>query len=143
MWARALFLSGVLFLCIDSVCADQVIWSGEVKSDGTPTNSIPLTLRERYQIQVSKVINVGKWIQAREQLANDACFEFNKEKFTEKVESFKNSQNISVCDGAYHPDHVYRSDPFEAKQNRLHFWVYDTNYDDNHGAFHVEVIHKD
>jgi len=143
MMTRTLFFCGLLSLYIGNSYADKVIWSGEVKSDGTPTTAIPLNLRENYKIKVSQFVNLGKWVQKGEKLANDACYEFNKEKPQDKVEFLKNSQNISVCDGTYHPDHIYESTPFAAKQNRLHFWVYDTDYDDNNGAFRVEIIHLD
>lgn len=137
-----LTLMGLFCLLSGFANADEVIWSGEVKSDGTPTQPISLVLREEYVIKASGFINLGKWIQASEKLANDACFEFNKEKQVEKIACLKNSQNISVCDGTYRTDHVYQSQPFVAKQNRIHFWVYDTDYDDNRGSFQVEIIHK-
>lgn len=122
--------------------ADEVIWIGEVKSDGSPTPPITLVLKEQYQIRVNHFVNLGKWVQAGEKLANDACFEFGKERAPKKMEFLKNSHNVSVCDGAYHPDHTYQSLPFAATQNRIFFWVYDTDYDDNHGSFQVEIIHK-
>lgn len=140
--ARTLLSCILMCLCFGKFYADEVIWRGNVKSDGSATIPIPLILNERYQIKASKSINVGKWVQAGEELASDACYEFNKEKYLNKLECLKNSQNISVCNGTYHPDHIYQSEPFVAKQNRLHFWVYDTNYDDNRGDFHVEIIHK-
>ncbi len=141
MTTRALVLSLFCF-CISHSYADEVIWRGEVKADGSPTAPVTLVLKERYQIKCSQFVNLGKWMQAGEKLANDACYEFNKEKSQEKLESLKNSQNISICDGTYHPDHVYLSAPFVAKQNRIHFWVYDTDYDDNTDSFQVELIHK-
>ena len=143
MMTRLLFFYGLLCFWAGYSYADEVIWSGDVKSDGSATASIPLILHERYQIKASQFVNLGKWVQAGEKLANDACYEFNKTQSQEKLEFLKNSQNISVCDGSYHPDHAYQSEPFVAKQNRIHFWVYDTDYDDNNGVFHVEIIHKD
>jgi hypothetical protein len=137
-----LFFHCLLSIGFCNVYADEVIWKGHIQSDGSATVPIPLVLNEHYRIKVSQVINLGKWVQERENLANDACYEFNKEKHLEKYESLKNSQNISVCDGTYHLDHVYQSAPFVAKQNRLLFWVSDTDYDDNNGAFYVEIIHK-
>lgn len=123
--------------------AAKTIWEGKVQSDGTPTKPIPLTLRKEYQIKVSGFMNLGKWIQNREKLANDACYEFSSEKEVAKIDTLKNSQDISACDGTYHQDHVYTSAKFTAKQNRIHFWTYDTDYDDNSGSFHVEVIQLD
>lgn len=142
MTARALFFYGLLLSYVGSSYADEVIWSGDIKSDGSATAPITLILHERYQIKASQFVNLGKWVQAGEKLANDACYEFNKETSLEKSEFLRNSQNISLCDGTYHPDHIYQSEPFVAKQNRLHFWVYDTDYDDNNGVFHAEIIHK-
>ena len=94
------------------------------------------------------MINLGKWREDGEPLANDACYEFDagtpKMVITpSKVDSFKNSMGISVCDGKFHFDHHYQSASFEAKQNKVHFWIYDTDYSDNRGALHVEVIQLD
>lgn len=124
-----------------SLGANEVIYSGSVHSDGTPTPPIPLVLHDKYQIRVTGVTNLGKFVQNREKLANDACFEFGVERAAEKISSFRNSSDISVCDGQYHPDHIYQSEVFSANQNKIHFWVYDTDYEDNHGEFKVEVIH--
>lgn len=133
-------------LCFYHLYADEVIWKGQVSSHGTPSPLIHIKLRDRYQIKVSNYINLGKWIQADEKLANDACYEFSYS-FSEKIppkkfECLMNSHEISVCDGKFHKDHVYLSEVFVAEQNRIFFWVYDTNYDDNKGAFEVELIHK-
>lgn len=132
------------FLCF-SVCslsADEVIWRGKVESNGTPTKLITLKTHEEYQIKASGFINLGKWKQAGEALANDACFEFSEKFPPEKFQALKNSNEIDICKGEYHPDHVYVSAPFVAKDNRIFFWVNDLNYDDNSGDFEVEVIHK-
>lgn len=134
-----------LLLCCFCFCssyADEVIWKGKVHSNGTPTELINLKNHELYQIKASQFINLGKWMQGGEELANDACFEFNAKFTPNKNESLKNSQNISVCEGKYHDNHVYLSEPFTAKQNRIFFWIFDTDYDDNKGALEVEVIHK-
>lgn len=137
-----------IYLILCCVCfsfcqsfADEVIWKGKVHSDGTPTAQINLTLHQKYQIKASGYINLGKWMQAGEKLANDPCFEFNEKLAPEKIESLKNSQNIVICTGKYQPDHTYLSETFEAKQNRLFFWIFDTDYEDNNGEFEVEVIH--
>lgn len=135
-----IFLITCSFLAISFPCfADKIIWSGEVKADGTPSNLIKLTLHKKYQIEVKGFVNLGKWIQNKEALANDACYEFNKETFTSKIEALRNSHNISVCDGKYHSDHVYYSEPFIAKQDRIHFWIYDSYYDDNSGVLTVQI----
>lgn len=120
--------------------ADEVVWTGNVNSDGTPSEAVRLNLKDTYQIKVSGFINLGKWVQQREKLANDACYEFNPEAATEQIISIKNSLDIAVCDGKYHPDHVYISKPFIAQQNRVHFWIFDQDYDDNHGELKVEII---
>ena len=128
-------------VCFSQANANEVVWKGKVHSDGTPSDHINLTMHQKYQIKATGFINLGKWMQAGEKLANDPCFEFNEKLAPEKFESLKNSQNIPICTGKYQPDHVYLSDPFEAKQNRIFFWVFDTDYEDNGGAFDVEVIH--
>lgn len=127
-------------LCTISLHAAENIWSGSLHSDGAPSATIPLQLNEKYQIKVSGFVNLGKWVQNREKLANDACFEFNNEGEVEKIQSFRNSNDISVCDGKYRTDHVYTSEPFIAKQNKIHFWVYDTDYHDNTGEFKIDVL---
>jgi len=48
--------------------------------------------------------------------------------------------NFEVCGGKYQSDHVYISQPFVAVQSGIHFWIYDTDYEDNSGEFEVEVI---
>lgn len=127
--------------CFSTFCyADKTVWKGEVSSDGNPSEVVHLDLGKKYQIKVDGFVNLGKWVQNREELANDACFEFNKETNTTKIDTFKNSHGVSVCDGKYHPDHAYQSNPFTANQNRIHFWLHDTNYDDNTGDLKVEVI---
>jgi carbohydrate-selective porin OprB len=138
---RTFFLYACL-LCVISFSrcyADKVIWSGDVSSNGLPTAPIELKLHKKYQIKVNGFVNLGKWRQNGEALASDACFEFNKENSTEKLISLKNSLDISVCDGTYHPSHQYESLPFIAQQNRIFFWVSDTNYEDNSGAYKVEI----
>lgn len=138
---RIFLLSSILCLfCVNAYSSEKVIWKGEVQANGQPTNTIKLTLHKKYQIKVSGYLNLGKWIQNKEELANDACYEFSPTSFTTKLEAFQNSHDIPVCDGTYHSDHSYQSKPFIAAQDRIHFWVYDTYYDDNTGAFQVEVI---
>lgn len=145
MW-YSLLISAVIFsvsLC-GSCMAEKVLWAAEVSSLGKPTESIHLDIGKRYRIEAGGMINLGKWWQKSQPLANDACYEFTKSgEGLSKVETLKNSINMSVCDGTYHADHVYRSVPFTAVQSGIHFWVYDTNYDDNSGAFNVQIIELD
>ena len=136
IFLTSLFCSLYLFNCD----ADKVIWSGEVNSNGSPTEAIPLVINQKYQIKVSHYLNLGKWIQQGEPLASDACYEFNRDHPLNPLSTFKNSHDISVCNGSYHPNHIYRSNVFFAKQNRIHFWIYDTNYEDNSGSLHVDLI---
>lgn len=130
-------------LCLSSVFslqASEVVWEGTVHSDGSPSKTISLDLHQKYQLRGSGFVNLGKWVQNREKLANDANYEFNSEGETEKVVSLKNSLDIPLGDGKYHADHIYQSEPFTPKQNKIHFWVYDTDYEDNNGEFKVEVL---
>jgi hypothetical protein len=119
----------------------ELIWSGTVNSNGNPSAPIELNLEENYLIEVSGFVNLGKWIQNGEKLANDACFEFNEEKETAKIATMRNSLNISVCNGTYHPDHVY-SAKFKAEQGKIHFWVSDNYYNDNSGSFSVKIYRQ-
>ena len=121
--------------------ADEVIWKGKVNSNGIPTELIKLNIHDQYQIKATQYINLGKWKQAGESLANDACYEFSDKFPPTKFDALKNSDEINVCTGDYHSDHVYISEPFTAKRNRIFFWVNDTDYDDNSGHFEVEVTH--
>ena len=138
---RKLVLCGALFFCLGNAYAEEVIWSGEVQADGSPTAPIPLVLHQSYQIKAWGTINLGKWVQNGEELADDACYEFGKKTPPAKLKILHNSQNISLDDEVYHPDHIYKSAPFKAAQNRIHFWVSDTDYDDNKGSLHVEIFH--
>lgn len=139
---RIRLLLSCFCFCMCGVYADDVIWKGKVNSNGSPTELINLELHEHYQIKASQYINLGKWYQVGEKLASDACFEFNDNLTPHKYETLKNNQNISVCDGKYENSHVYLSAPFVAKQNRIFFWVYDTDYEDNNGFLEVEIIHN-
>lgn len=138
---RAFTLSLFCLAVAFSLRAEKLVWEGSVQSDGTPTEAIPLELTKKYRFKVSGFTNLGKWVQNREKLANDANYEFNSEGAVEKLVSFRNSLDVPVGDGKYHSDHIYLSEPFTAKQNRVHFWMYDTDYDDNHGELKVELLH--
>ena len=138
----------LLLLCASlyfssSYAAENIIWSGEVSSRGEPTAAIPLTNHKKYLIKVKGFVNLGKWIQNKEALASDACYEFSQSGKAEKMETFKNNHDIPVCDDKYNPDHYYESEPFIAKQNRIFFWLNDGNYDDNSGALHVQLVELD
>lgn len=123
------------------VCmADMTVWKGKVDSNGTPTSTVKLLLGKTYQFKVSGTMNLGKWRQAGLPLEDDACFEFNEKVPPKKTTGLQNSIGISVCDGNYHADHHYQSNPFKAIQSGVHFWIYDTDYENNHGALEVEVI---
>lgn len=122
--------------------AEKVVWSAHVKADGTPSEVAILDLNQQYIIRASGFVNLGKWMQGGEKLANDACYEFNDKVTQKSIVTLRNSQNVSICDGAYHPDHIYLSNPFIAKQNKIHFWINDVDYDDNSGALQVEIIHR-
>lgn len=134
-----LFLSA--FLAITLYAADeQVIWSGSVSSDGTPSPNVKLELGKRYQIIVSGTVQLGHWLQNQQLLTNDAFYQFNERIKPFPSSSFKNSMNLPFTDNAYNPDHVYSSQPFTAFQSAIHFWVHDTNYADNSGALQVKII---
>lgn len=134
------FLIGLSCFILPSIDADQSIWKGTVSADGTPTEPIRLEMHKKYIISVKGFVNLGKWIQGGEKLANDACFEFNPRTSIAKITALENSHKIPVCDGTYHLNHHYQSKPFVAKHNRIHFWVHDAYYDDNSGEFDVEII---
>lgn len=134
----------ILFSCLycSVYCySENVVWSGNVNSDGTPTQAIKLVRLKEYQIRVSKEVNLGKWVKQGEPLNNDACYQYNASgTILDKLETLKNSASISVCEGQYHTNHVYLSAPFKAEQDRIHFWVHDLTYDDNEGDFKVEIL---
>lgn len=140
-------LSSVLLLAgifsISHVYADRVIWDGQVSAKGEPSPIVHLKEGEKYKIRVKGEVNLGKWRQQGEALAEDACYEYNSKVAPKRLETFKNSMNIDVCQGLFHVDHIYESDYFLAVQSGIHFWVHDSNYDDNSGSFRVEVILKD
>ena len=138
-----LFYLSIFFICFfisNYSFTDEVVWKGEVQSDGTPTSAIDLTLDKKYQIIVSGTINLGKWVEAGKPLASDASFEFNAPTGPTHLANIKNSNDIPMENGTYHSNHIYKSEPFVAKQNKIHFWVHDSDYSDNTGAFDVKIV---
>lgn len=119
--------------------ADKVVWTGYVEAKGTLTPVIKLSLGTTYQLRVNGTMNLGNWVIKGQPLLNDACYEFS-DQINNPLKSFKNSLNISVCDGKYHEDHVYISHSFLAAQSGIHFWIDDLDYTDNSGNLQVELI---
>lgn len=139
--ARLFFGLIVILFCTSHLYGeDEVVWNGNVNADGEPTEIIKLTLGKKYRIKVDGTINLGKWKQQGKPLASDACYEYAAGIEPTKILNFKNSMNISVCEGNFHENHIYESEPFTAAQSGIHFWVQDSNYDDNSGAFRAYVI---
>ena len=137
---RFLCFLAPLILSLTTLCAEHVVWSGEVSSNGNPTALVKLTPKKKYQIKASGEINLGKWWQLGKPLADDACYEYNELVEPRHVNTLKNSLQISLCDGTYHADHIYISKPFIADQGGIHFWVQDIDYNDNKGSLKVELI---
>jgi len=137
-----ILLTAFLALLCTHASAENLIWEGEVNSNGTPSPFIELKLNQKYNIKVSGVINTNKWHQAGQNLGEDACFDFAEQLHPVANELIKSSLiDLDFCkDGLYHPDHVYESHPFVAKQSGVHFWVNDDDYTDNTGAFKVQVF---
>lgn len=137
-----LFTSTLLCcLYFGNICADTIAWSGTILADGSPTPAIKLNIGSTYRIKVSGTVNLGKWWIQGQSLGSDPCYEFSTNVLPPtRHETFKNSMHLSICDGTYHPDHIYESTPFVAVQDRLHFWIYDSTYEDNTGSFDAQVI---
>ncbi len=136
-----LFLT--LLLCVFSIgniFANSVVWRGEANANGNPTTNVPLIIGKKYQIRVSGTINLGKWWQDGKPLIEDACYEYNEKVTPFKLDSIQNSLKVSLVNDKFNSNHVYESNPFTATQNRIHFWVHDTSYDDNTGSFLVEIL---
>ncbi len=131
-----------LSLCIQSLCfGDNVIWSGTVNSDGSPSKAIPLETGKQYQIKAVGAVKLGNWKKNGEELSSDPCYLFGSDpESVTKTKSLRNSADIDVCDGKYHLNHVYLSFPFTATQERIHFWIHDSIYNDNSGTFSVEIL---
>lgn len=121
--------------------ADNVVWSGTVNSDGNPTKAIPLETGKQYQIKGSGVVKLGNWKKNGEELSSDPCFLFGSDpESVTKTNALRNSAEIEICDGKYRLNHVYTSFPFTATQERIHFWIHDSIYNDNTGTFAVEIV---
>lgn len=116
------------------------VWKGQLSSDGTTSPTIKLIFGQKYQIKVSGTMVFGIWSKNNKELHDDACYEFNANDIPVLLPAFKNSLEISVCDGKYHPNHEYQSEPFIANKNEIRFWVFDTDYRDNSGELFVEVF---
>ena len=126
-----------------SLLADEIVWNGQVSSDGAPTAAIDLTLDKKYQIVVKGTVNLGKWVEAGKPLGEDASYEFNTPSGPQRLLNLKNSNDINLDDKTYNPEHIYKSFPFVAKQSKIHFWVHDLDYSDNSGSFDVQIIRLD
>jgi hypothetical protein len=130
----------VLLICSSMTCvADTIIWKGDVDALGTPTPMVKLVLGKKYQIKVSGTLSLGNWFKNGSKVKNDACYEFNESSQPHLVSCFKNSLSQTVCDGKFHANHIYTSNQFIAAQSAVHFWIYDTNYEDNSGSLSVEL----
>lgn len=130
-------------MAFGQICAATSIWEGEINSNGTPTEMVKLSLGKKYTVKVSGVVNTNKWHQGSAALGEDACFDFGDQVNPQPNELVKNSLNIDICaDKQFHPDHIYESEPFEAKKNGIHFWVDDDDYTDNHGSFKAQIFEK-
>lgn len=116
-----------------------VIWKGPVRSDGPPTPKVRLTVGQTYQIDVTGSIILGRQEKSGKQMINDACYEYNSMGVPILLPTFKNTLNISVCDGKYHANHAYQSQPFVAEAEDISFWIFDTDYRDNSGELQVTV----
>ena len=134
-----------LFFALFTTCsfAKEVIWNGQVPSDGTPTGAIDLTLHKKYQFIVSGTMNLGKWVQAGQPLSDDAGFEFNSSLGPKRLNTFRNSSDIPLDNTTFHPDHIYKSIPFTAMQNKIHFWIEDEDYSDNTGSLNIQLVQLD
>jgi hypothetical protein len=132
-------LFALALLSLASLLGDNIIWSGDVNANGDSTPSIGLIIGKRYTIKADGTVNLGNWYQDKEKLLNDACFQFNVNVKPTAWPTLKNSNNIQICDGNFHEDHIYVSRPFIAAQSGIHFWIYDTNYEDNTGSLHVTI----
>lgn len=138
------FLSTVLFATLCSSCfAEKIVWNGELSSDGTPSQAIPLDLDKKYQIIVSGVINLGKWVEGGVPMDEDAGFEFGGPNGPEHQPVFKSSNEMALDTKKYNPDHTYKSIPFVAKNSKIHFWIDDKDYSDNNGSLKVQVVQLD
>src|SRR5262245_8917544 len=79
--------------------ADNVIWSGKVNSNGEASPLVKLVEGKTYQIRVSGTVNLNKWKRQGQALNEDACFDFNDALSPTKNDIFRNTLNISVCEG--------------------------------------------
>lgn len=118
--------------------APTPIWKGTISAEGPPSPKVQLTKGQTYQIEVSGHMSLGTWKNGKI-LMNDACYEFNAVGAPILLPSFRNTLDISVCDGKYHPNHLYQSAPFVAEKDEISFWIFDTDYKDNSGELSVQV----
>ncbi|QLH37386.1 MAG: hypothetical protein HWD61_15605 [Parachlamydiaceae bacterium] len=138
---KQIFLCAFSFsmLLASASFAEHVVWEGQLAADGTPSPVVDLKLNKTYEIVVSGSVNLGKWVEAGKPLAQDASYEYNAPSGPTKAKTFRNSSDIPLNDSAFNPTHVYRSEPFVAKQNKIHFWIQDADYSDNTGNLTVKV----
>lgn len=118
-----------------------LVWQGSVSPKGNRTPTLRLDKKSRYYIEVSRNVYFGRWQKnPRMSLVNDACYEFKARGHSVALPVFKNSLNVSVCHGKYHPNHIYRSALFSGNDKGIKFWIFDTDYRDNIGGLWVKVF---
>lgn len=139
---RLQYFAFLFLFNLSLLAAENVVWNGEVDSNGVPSSFISLELGKTYQIRASGTMNLGKWWQDGKPLNEDACYEFNPEIEPIQSDFLKNSMNVPFSVEGYNPKHVYLSKPFVAKQNGIHFWISDIDYSDNTGILKVEIIQQ-
>jgi hypothetical protein len=117
-----------------------IVWRGNVQANGAPTPFISLILGKKYQIKAKGEINLGKLWQEEKPLAEDACYEYNAKITPIALDSLRNSIGIPLDNKSFNENHTYVSKPFIAKNNGIHFWINNSDYNKSSGALDVTII---
>ena len=130
---------GVLPLLLLTAAALAQTLAAYVPASGQAVRIQGLTPGASYQLRISGWMTFGTWSVNGRTLQNDACYEFAAKGYPDPLPVLTNDAGVIAC-GAYAPDHVYTSAPFQAQASSMRFWVLDSDYRDNAGALLVELL---
>jgi hypothetical protein len=129
----------MVLLTLLATAASAQTLAAYVPASGRPVHIQGLTPGASYQLRISGWMTFGTWSVNGRTLQNDACYEFAAKGYPDPLPVLTNDAGVIAC-GAYAPDHVYTSAPFQAQAASMRFWVLDSDYRDNQGALLVELL---
>ena len=113
--AAALLLSSIALVFASALAQPLAAY---VPATGQTVRIDGLTPGASYQLRISGWMTFGVWSQNGRTLQNDACYEFAAKGYPDPLPVLTNDAGVIAC-GAYAPDHVYTSAPFQAQASSM------------------------